>query len=83
MQSYRFAAQKNHLGIYPGAEAMEHSAPRLTGYKTSKGAIQIPYKGFGEEKIALISEIAVWCGKQVERIMDIRIEAEATRRLSQ
>ena len=30
-----FAAQKNHLGIYPGAEAMQYFAPRLNDYKTS------------------------------------------------
>lgn len=59
-----FAAMKNHLGIYPGAQAMEHFAPRLTGYKTSKGAIQFPYKTFGDEQLALISEIAEWCGKE-------------------
>jgi uncharacterized protein YdhG (YjbR/CyaY superfamily) len=58
-----FAAQKNHLGIYPGAEAMEHFAPRLTEYKTSKGAVQFPYKAFGEEQLALISEIAAWRGE--------------------
>ena len=58
-----FAAQKNHLGIYPGAEAMEYFAPRLTEYKTSKGAVQFPYKTFGEEQLALIAEIAAWCGK--------------------
>ena len=38
-----FAAQKNHLGIYPTPSAIEHFAPRLEGYQTSKGAIQIPY----------------------------------------
>jgi uncharacterized protein YdhG (YjbR/CyaY superfamily) len=58
-----FAAQKKHLGIYPGAEAMEHFAPRLTEYKTSKGAVQFPYKSFGDEQLALIAEIAAWCGE--------------------
>ncbi len=38
-----FAAQKNHLGIYPTPSAIEHFAARLEGYQTSKGAIQIPY----------------------------------------
>jgi uncharacterized protein YdhG (YjbR/CyaY superfamily) len=60
-----FAAQKNHLGIYPGAEAVEHFALRLTEYKTSKGAIQFPYKGFGDAQIALIAEIAAWTGKNL------------------
>ncbi len=58
-----FAAQKNHLGIYPGAEAMEHFAARLAAYKTSKGAVQFPYKSFGAEQLALIAEIAAWCGR--------------------
>jgi uncharacterized protein YdhG (YjbR/CyaY superfamily) len=61
-----FAAQKNHLGIYPGAEAMEYFAPQFTEYKTSKGAVQFPYKAFGDEQLALIAEIAEWCGKQAE-----------------
>jgi len=37
-----FAAHKNHIGIYPGPEAIEKFAERLESYKTSKGAIQIP-----------------------------------------
>jgi predicted N-acetyltransferase YhbS/uncharacterized protein YdhG (YjbR/CyaY superfamily) len=59
-----FASQKNHLGVYPGAAAMEHFAPKLTGYKTSKGAVQFPYKTFGDEQLALIAEIADWRGKE-------------------
>jgi len=38
-----FAGNKNHLGIYPGANGVEHFIAELTEYKTSKGAIQIPY----------------------------------------
>lgn len=37
-----FAAHKAHIGLYPGAEAVEHFADALKGYKTSKGAIQFP-----------------------------------------
>lgn len=37
-----FAMNKNHLGLYPGAEAIEAFAGDLEGYRTSKGAIQIP-----------------------------------------
>ncbi|MDR2531047.1 MAG: DUF1801 domain-containing protein [Oscillospiraceae bacterium] len=58
-----FAAHKNHVGLYPGAAAMEHFSSRLTQYKTSKGAVQFPYKSLGDEQLALISEIAEWCGK--------------------
>jgi uncharacterized protein YdhG (YjbR/CyaY superfamily) len=60
-----FAAQKKHLGIYPGAEAMKHFTPRITEYKTSKGAIQFPYNSFGAEQIKLIAEIAAWCGENL------------------
>ena len=59
-----FAAQKNHLGLYPGAEAVEHFAPRLTEYKTSKGAIRFPYKTFSDKQMELIAEIAAWCGRE-------------------
>jgi len=61
-----FAAQKNHLGLYPGAEAVEHFAPRLTEYKTSKGAIRFPYKTFSDKQMELIAEIAAWCGSTKE-----------------
>ena len=56
-----FAAQKKHVGIYPGTEAMSHFAPRLVRYKMSKGAVQFPYKDFGDEQLALIAEITAWC----------------------
>lgn len=51
-----FAAQKAHLGIYPGPDAIEEFSEQLKNYKTTKGAIQFPYKkGIPYE---LISEIA-------------------------
>jgi uncharacterized protein YdhG (YjbR/CyaY superfamily) len=37
-----FAAFKHHIGFYPGAEAIEAFQERLTPYKTSKGAVQLP-----------------------------------------
>ena len=54
-----FAAAKNHIGIYPGAEAIVAFADRLKDYKTSKGAIQLP--GGKELPLELIAEIARWC----------------------
>ncbi|MDR1563337.1 MAG: DUF1801 domain-containing protein [Oscillospiraceae bacterium] len=53
-----FAANKKHIGIYPGGEAVGVFAERLTGYKTSKGAIQLPL----EKPIdyALIADIVRW-----------------------
>ena len=58
---FHFAAQKNHLGVYPGAEAMAYFAPRLVNLKTSKGAVQFPYKDLISEHLKLITEIATWC----------------------
>ncbi len=58
----QFAAFKKHIGLYPGPEAVEVFAGRLKEYKTSRGAIQLPYnKPF---PLGLIAEIAVWCEKQ-------------------
>mgnify|MGYP000932167405 CR=1 FL=1 len=36
-----FAAHNKHIGLYPGAEAIEYFIKDLQTYKTSKGAIQI------------------------------------------
>ena len=56
-----FAAQKKHIGLYPGPEAVEFFAGRLeqAGLKYSKGTIQIPYAR--ELPLGLIGEIAEWC----------------------
>ncbi len=61
-----FAAQKKHLGVYPGAEAIEHFAPEFQkrGLRFSKGAVQFPYKD--EIPLDFIAEIAVWCLEQEE-----------------
>jgi uncharacterized protein YdhG (YjbR/CyaY superfamily) len=38
-----FAAFKNHIGFFPGANGVAAFLPELTEYKTSKGTIQFPY----------------------------------------
>ena len=55
-----FCAQKNHLGIYPGAldRLPDELLERLTIYKTSKGVIQFPYDKPIDFK--LIAEITKW-----------------------
>ena len=60
----QFAAFKKHIGLYPGLKAVEAFADRLMDYKTSKGAIQIPYSK--PLPLELIREIAAWCGQQPE-----------------
>ena len=39
-----FGGFKNHIGLYPGAEAVKVFEEKLKDYKTSKGAIQFPLK---------------------------------------
>ena len=58
-----FAAQKKHIGLYPGPEAVEYFSEKLdqAGLKYSKGSIQIPYAN--ELPLNLIAEIADWCRK--------------------
>ena len=54
-----FAASKNHLGIYPGEEAVAVFADELLEYSVSKGTIRVPYgKPLPTE---LIEKIARWC----------------------
>ena len=56
-----FAAQKKHIGLYPGPEAVKQFSEKLdkVGCKYSKGTIQIPYSD--ELPLTLIAEIAAWC----------------------
>jgi len=37
-----YAAYKEHIGLYPRPSAIKAFKKELTGYKTSKGAIQFP-----------------------------------------
>ena len=50
-----FGGFKNHIGLYPGAEAVEVFAEKLKDFKTSKGAIQFSLKE--ELPFDLIKEI--------------------------
>ena len=54
-----FAGFKNHVGLYPGPEAIEEFAERLEAYKTSKGSIQFLYSK--PMPLELIEDIAKWC----------------------
>ena len=56
-----FAAQKKHIGLYPGPEAVTQFAEKLeaAGCTYRKGSIQIPYSN--ELPLDLIGEIAAWC----------------------
>lgn len=59
-----FAAFKNHIGVYPGGEAVGVFAERLTGYKTSKGSIQFPLNK--PIDYGLITDIVRWRVEQAK-----------------
>jgi uncharacterized protein YdhG (YjbR/CyaY superfamily) len=57
-----FAAQKRHIGLYPGGEATAVFAEDLQDFDVSKGTIRLPYdRALPAE---LIARIAVWCFAQ-------------------
>jgi len=60
-----FAAFKKHLGIYPGDEAIAAFADELADYKTSKGAIRLPYDR--ELPAELLTRLAGWCYEQYRK----------------
>lgn len=39
-----FAAHKNHIGFYPGANVISAFKEELSEYKGAKGSVQFPYK---------------------------------------
>ena len=53
-----FAASKNHIGFYPGPEAVIQFKEELETYSVSKGTIRIPY---GNIDVGLVKKIALWC----------------------
>ncbi|MCL2382087.1 MAG: DUF1801 domain-containing protein [Treponema sp.] len=58
----QFFAHKKHLGLYPGELERLPFADRISSYKTSKGAIQLPYdKPIDFELIADITRWLVSC----------------------
>ena len=61
-----FAASKKHIGLYPGGEATEVFADRLTGFDTSKGTIRLPHNK--ELPLELIRDIAAWCYEKYAKV---------------
>lgn len=60
-----FAVQTHHIGLYPGSEAVEAFAPKLTDYKTSKGGIQLPHTK--PLPLALVKELAAYSAEENRR----------------
>ncbi|GAP72476.1 iron chaperone [Candidatus Symbiothrix dinenymphae] len=54
----QFGGFKNHIGFFPGPDAIAAFQDELAAYKTSKGTIQLPYKQpFPTE---LVKKIVKW-----------------------
>ena len=48
-----FGGFKNHIGIYPGPKVINELKSQLSSFKTTKGAIQIPYDSPLPEKLII------------------------------
>lgn len=58
-----FATHKHHLGFYPGEEPIVVFKEQLTVYKTSKGAVQLPWnKPLPKE---LIRDMLLWQAEHI------------------
>lgn len=55
----QFAANKHHIGLYPGEEAIVFFKDRLSGYETSKGTVRLPLDK--PLPLDLICDMAKWC----------------------
>lgn len=59
-----YAAYKNHIGFYPGSEALIVFKDQIAGFKNAKGSVQFPIDK--PMPIQLIKDIAAFRVKQNE-----------------
>ena len=57
-----FAAFKNHIGLYPGAAAIEKFRSRLSAFKSGKGSVQFPFAG--PLPVEMVTEIVEYRAKK-------------------
>ena len=69
-----FAAFSRHIGLYPGAAAIEAFRDELAPYPHARGSIQFVFKD--PLPLALIQRIAAWCAEDHAR----RLSASPARR---
>jgi uncharacterized protein YdhG (YjbR/CyaY superfamily) len=65
-----FGGFAQHVGVYPGAAAIVAFADDLTGYRTSKGAIQIPHDA--PLPLDLVRRIVRWRLAEVAKLPERR-----------
>jgi uncharacterized protein YdhG (YjbR/CyaY superfamily) len=69
-----FAACKNHIGFYPAPSAIETFKQELSEYKSSKGAVQFPFKK--QIPYELISRIVKFRAAENIKIAEDKLEAK-------
>lgn len=69
------AAFKDHISLFPGADAIAHFKRDLTPFKTSKGTIQFPYGA--PAPATLIRRIVKFCVRR--NLMKVRAKATVKR----
>jgi len=57
-----FGGYKNHIGLYPGSKPVEEFKEQLSGYKLSKGTVQLPLDK--PMPVGLIGKITKSCVKR-------------------
>ena len=70
-----FAANKHHLGFYPGENGVACFKQKLTKYKCSKGAIQFPYAE--PLPLDLIKEIVAFRLKENMQIYEEKLKKKS------
>ena len=62
-----FGAYKNHIGFYPGTQALIKYAAALATYTTSKGAVKFPLKK--ALPLALIKDIVIERAHEINMVV--------------
>jgi uncharacterized protein YdhG (YjbR/CyaY superfamily) len=66
-----------HVGVYPGPAAIEAFAEQLVGFRTSKGAIQLPHDA--PLPLELVRSLVRWRLAAVEKLPERRKRRSAAR----
>ncbi|NLW78462.1 MAG: hypothetical protein GXY32_03490 [Ruminococcaceae bacterium] len=69
-----FAAQKHHIGFYPGASGVEAFAGKFAGFKTTKGGIQLPNSQ--PLPLNLVAEVVRWRVEENTRLAAEKAQAK-------
>ncbi len=69
-----FALAKKHIGLFPGANAVDAFAARLTDYDATKGTVRLPHAQ--PLPLPLIREIVAFCAAEKQRAFAAKTEGQ-------